>query len=131
MSEPNRNVWVRKGKHSPTPMPMAMFLEAFKAGGVKRTDQYSYFEHGPWVDVSHHPLIRVLLPDDEFYAAILGISGRVTMSDVRKAYLRQINLYHPDKVGHLGQKLKDLADSETKRINDAFDYFQNRRTQAK
>ena len=34
--------------------------------------------------------------------------------------------YHPDKVDNMGEKLKDLAEKESKMINEAYEYFKKK-----
>ena len=34
--------------------------------------------------------------------------------------------YHPDKVSKLGSKLKKVAEEESKKINEAFEYFKDK-----
>jgi len=60
------------------------------------------------------------------FARILGLSGRVTRDDVRRAYRELASQYHPDKVQHLGPKLRKVADNEMRTINDAYAYFRER-----
>jgi hypothetical protein len=60
------------------------------------------------------------------HARVLGLRGKVTMSDVRAAYRKAIAEYHPDKVAHLGEKLREVATAETVKLNVAYQYFQKR-----
>ena len=34
--------------------------------------------------------------------------------------------YHPDKVANLGKKLQDVAEKESKEINEAYEYFRKK-----
>ncbi len=60
------------------------------------------------------------------YRAVLELEGEITEAGVRRAYLRLIAAYHPDKVAGLGAKLQALAEEETKRINEAYAFFRRR-----
>jgi preprotein translocase subunit Sec63 len=60
------------------------------------------------------------------YGTILGLKGRVTMSDVKMRYRELVSQYHPDKVNHLGEKLKQVAELEMKDINEAYEYFKRK-----
>lgn len=60
---------------------------------------------------------------EAYYGRILGLQGRVSWSDVRSRYRELVVQYHPDKVNHLGPKLRAVAEQEMKEINEAFDYF--------
>ena len=59
----------------------------------------------------------------ETYARILGVSPNASIAEIRDRYRTMAALYHPDKVNHLGQKLKALAEEEMKAINEAYRYF--------
>lgn len=64
--------------------------------------------------------------NDAYYGRILGLHGRVTWPDVRARYRELVVQYHPDKVNHLGPKLRAVAEQEMKEINEAFDHFKRR-----
>ncbi len=57
------------------------------------------------------------------YRLTLGLKGPATRESVRIAYRRLIAAYHPDRCATLGIKLQQLAEEETKRINEAYSYF--------
>ena len=63
------------------------------------------------------------VPSEKYHASILGLRGRVTFTDIKRAYRQRMTEYHPDKVAALGPKLRDLAEAESKRINAAYEYF--------
>lgn len=64
--------------------------------------------------------------DEIHYGRILGLRGRVSAVDVRNRYRELAAQYHPDKVSHLGPKLKEVAEREMQEINEAFEYFKKR-----
>lgn len=64
--------------------------------------------------------------DEHYYASVLGLRGPITADDVRRRYRELVVLYHPDKVNHLGHKLKEVAESEMKEINEAYAYFKRK-----
>jgi hypothetical protein len=64
-------------------------------------------------------------PDFRF-AKVLGLNGRVTREDVKRRWKELTLQYHPDKVAHLGPKLRDVAEREMKAINEAYDYFRTK-----
>jgi uncharacterized membrane protein YhaH (DUF805 family)/DnaJ-domain-containing protein 1 len=61
--------------------------------------------------------------DSAYYAKVLGLSGRVTKEEIRKRYKELVMQYHPDKVAHLGERLKEVAHEEIKKINEAYEYL--------
>ncbi|MFC1823421.1 DnaJ domain-containing protein [Thermodesulfobacteriota bacterium] len=52
---------------------------------------------------------------------ILEIKEDAPLDEIRAAYLRLANKYHPDKVMHLGEEFKVLAERRFKRIQEAYD----------
>ena len=60
------------------------------------------------------------------HARVLGLRGRITFDDVKRCYRERMQEYHPDKVNSLGQKLRELADSEAKKINVAYEFFRRK-----
>ncbi len=64
-------------------------------------------------------------PDVRF-AQVLGLSGKVTREDVKKRWRELTMQYHPDKVSHLGPKLREVAEQEMKAINEAYGFFRQK-----
>jgi hypothetical protein len=60
------------------------------------------------------------------YASVLGVKGKVSREDVKKRWRELTVQYHPDKVAHLGVKLREVAEREMKAINEAYEYFQKK-----
>lgn len=52
--------------------------------------------------------------------SILGLLNNASPMDIKTAYRKKMKEYHPDKVAHLGEKLKLIADLETKKLNAAY-----------
>ena len=57
----------------------------------------------------------------EDYYAILGVSSTASPADLKKAYRDACKKYHPDKVQHLGDEFKKVAEDKIKKINEAYD----------
>jgi DnaJ-domain-containing protein 1 len=64
--------------------------------------------------------------DEQYYRNVLGLNANFTRDDVRRKYRNLATKYHPDRVNHLGDKLKETAEREMKEINEAFDFFKNK-----
>lgn len=62
----------------------------------------------------------------KYYGKVLELEGRVSAKDIKAQYRRLAAKYHPDKVGHLGEKLRKLAEEETKELNEAYRFFRER-----
>jgi hypothetical protein len=63
---------------------------------------------------------------EAYYLEALGLTGAVTMDSVIEAYKEKIKETHPDKVQHMAKKIRDLAEKETKELNAARDFFNQR-----
>ena len=46
---------------------------------------------------------------------------------MKKAYRKMANKYHPDKVAHLGEDLRVLAEEKFKAMNDAYHQIKKER----
>jgi DnaJ-domain-containing protein 1 len=51
---------------------------------------------------------------------VLGTTPNASLDDIRHAYRVQVSRYHPDKVGHLGDEFKVIAERRAKEINAAY-----------
>jgi DnaJ-domain-containing protein 1 len=51
---------------------------------------------------------------------ILNVQPTADDSEIRSAYRKLANQYHPDKVAHLGKEFQELAEKRFKEIQDAY-----------
>lgn len=51
---------------------------------------------------------------------ILGVRGDASPDEIKAAYRRLVNQYHPDKVVHLGEEFRLLAEEKFKEIQQAY-----------
>ena len=58
--------------------------------------------------------------DENAIYRILEVSPSATDSEVKIAYRKMANKYHPDKVAHLGKKMQTTAEEKFKSVNDAY-----------
>ena len=58
---------------------------------------------------------------------MLRVSRGASEKEIRKAYIAQATLYHPDKVAHLGEDLLELARQRMLEINRAYEMLRSRR----
>lgn len=63
---------------------------------------------------------------EEQHYAILGLQKGEDFAAIKKAYRKLSMQYHPDKVAHLGEEFKRVAEEKMKDINKAYDYFKKR-----
>jgi DnaJ like chaperone protein len=58
----------------------------------------------------------------EHYAT-LGLEKGASKEEIKKAYRKLSMQYHPDKVAHLGDEFRAIAEGKMKEINAAYDFF--------
>ena len=51
---------------------------------------------------------------------VLGINSNSTDLEIKKAYRRMANKFHPDKIAHLGEEYKNIAQEKFKSVSDAY-----------
>jgi DnaJ-class molecular chaperone len=56
---------------------------------------------------------------------VLGVSQDADAKAIKSAYKKKMSEYHPDKVATLGERLRKLAEQESKRINTAYAFLLN------
>ncbi len=52
--------------------------------------------------------------------AVLGVAPGASLDEIRRAYRRAVQQYHPDQLAHLAPELRELAERRTKEINAAY-----------
>ena len=58
--------------------------------------------------------------DDKAVYRVLEISPDASNQEVKRAYRRMANKYHPDKVSHLGKEMQSSAEEKFKAVNNAY-----------
>ncbi len=58
---------------------------------------------------------------------ILGVDSNASDGEIKSAYRKLANKYHPDKVQHLGEEFSALAEEKFKAINDAYQHIKDQR----
>ncbi len=66
------------------------------------------------------------LQQEEQYYAVLGLEPGADFAAIKKAYRTLSMQYHPDKVSHLGEEFKKVAEEKMKEINVAYGYFEKK-----
>jgi hypothetical protein len=51
----------------------------------------------------------------------LGVGADASIDEIKTAWKTRMKEYHPDRVQTLGPKLRELAEAETKRLNEAYE----------
>lgn len=57
---------------------------------------------------------------------ILGVRMGASQDEIRRAYLELVKKYHPDKVSHLADEFKVIAENKMKEINAAYALLKDR-----
>jgi len=65
-----------------------------------------------------NPSHRPRHPADPY--AVLGVSRQSSPDEIKTAYYQLAAKYHPDKVQHLGEEFKELAETRFKEIQAAY-----------
>ncbi len=63
---------------------------------------------------------------EEKYYALLGLEQGADFITVKKAYRKLSMQYHPDKVAHLGDEFKGVAEEKMKEINESYGFFKKK-----
>lgn len=64
--------------------------------------------------------------DSEQHARVLGLNGHFTADDVKTAYREMISKCHPDKLEHLGNDFKVLAEKKAREVVAAYEFFRKK-----
>ena len=90
----------------------------------ERYEKYEKYERKSFAqDTSFDVLTATEIEKQKYFGNLLGLSGRITKSHIRKKYIELISKYHPDKVADLGDELKVVAERKTKEINAAYQWM--------
>ncbi|MCG2747512.1 MAG: DnaJ domain-containing protein [Desulfobulbaceae bacterium] len=63
---------------------------------------------------------------EQQYYEVLGLQADATFEEIKKAYRKLSMKYHPDKVAHLGEEFRGVAEEKMKEINAAYQYLKKK-----
>ena len=69
----------------------------------------------------------IFIQDNNSYYKILEVDPSASDQDVKKAYRHMATRFHPDKVQHLGDDFKKMAEEKFKAINEAYQAIKTER----
>jgi DnaJ like chaperone protein len=70
---------------------------------------------------------NMFIPETNSSYKILEIDPSSSNDEVKKAYRRMAMKYHPDKVSHLGDDFRRIADEKFKKVNEAYEKIKTER----
>ncbi len=100
------------------------YSQAYNDYSYWQSGYESYKDHGDSSRTSHDKWQSHTNKDPY---EILGVTRGATLDEIKKAYHRKANKYHPDKVSHLGEEFQKLAEEKFKEINWAFETLKTER----
>jgi uncharacterized membrane protein YkvA (DUF1232 family) len=56
---------------------------------------------------------------------ILGVSRNASQQEIKSAFRKQAQRYHPDRVSHLGEEFQQLAKEKFQEIQEAYEILSN------
>jgi len=63
---------------------------------------------------------------EERHYQVLGLSPGATFAEIKSAYRKLSMEYHPDKVAHLGEEFRKVAEEKMKEINGAYQFLKKK-----
>jgi len=72
--------------------------------------------------------IKSMFIEETGYAyKILEVDPEASNEEVKKAYRKMANKYHPDKVSHLGEDFQKAAHQKFQKVNEAYEKIKKER----
>ena len=72
-------------------------------------------------------VMAMFIVDSRSSYTILEINSSAKDNEVKRAYRKMANKYHPDKVAHLGDDLRKIAEEKFKAVNNAYQTIKKER----
>ena len=72
-------------------------------------------------------VMAMFIVDSRSSYTILEINSTAKDNEVKRAYRKMANKYHPDKVAHLGPDLRKIAEEKFKAVNNAYQTIKKER----
>jgi DnaJ-domain-containing protein 1 len=112
-------------KHDPLLLEALEYLRAYGdiPGGKKRSSYQQEHSHNTSGQTDNNTNNESREKTEKAFDPyeILGIARGASKEVIKKSYREQMKLYHPDRVAHLGEALKELANQKAKEIQRAFE----------
>lgn len=102
-----------------------------QADGVVSAEEFKVIQeiasHLNITDADFASIKAMFIPDTDKYYTILEVSPNATNEEIKKAYRRMAIKYHPDKVQHLGEDIRQAAEQKFKMVNEAYEKIKKER----
>jgi DnaJ like chaperone protein len=102
-----------------------------QADGVVSAEEFNVIkEIAGYLDITDADfgsIKAMFIPDTDKYYKILEVSPNATNEEIKKAYRQMAIKYHPDKVQHLGEDIRQAAEQKFKMVNEAYDKIKKER----
>lgn len=98
---------------------------------IDRPEIFEYFKRLQNQSQNAPPMPEVESPAPEeltetHYVQILQLNENYSAEEIKQNRKRLVTENHPDKVRHMGEKIRDAAEQETRKINEAYSYFKKK-----
>jgi DnaJ like chaperone protein len=83
-----------------------------------------------WINISvadQKSIKNMFIANTDAAYKILEIDKSATNEDIKKAYRKMAMKYHPDKVSHLGDEFKTIAEEKFRKVKDAYEEIKKER----
>jgi len=92
---------------------------------MKAKSEETYYQEGQGSQSKAYNENQTDAQKDERFSSrdpytILGVNRGASTGEIKNAYRKLANKYHPDKVDHLGEEFKELAEKKFKDIQEAY-----------
>jgi len=79
-------------------------------------------------DLEYQSIESMFKEDLDSAYKVLGVYSNATDLEIKKAYRKMANKFHPDKIEHLGKEYKEIAQDKFKSVSDAYHKIKKNRT---
>ena len=69
----------------------------------------------------------MFIEETDYAYRILEVDPQASDQEIKKAYRKMANKYHPDKVSHLGEDFQNVANQKFQKVNEAYEKIKKER----
>ncbi len=108
-----------------------LFGLSLSDGNIHNSEQKIIYTISNYLNINQSDFSSIkamFIRDVESDYKILEISKTSNDNEIKKAYRKMALKYHPDKVNHLGEEVKNLAEEKFKMVNEAYNNIKKSRS---